>query len=213
MQAVKTAPAILTKAILRLAGNFSRLKVCGVPGNHGRNGGKHSNSHPGTNWDTVCYEIIKLMVCGSPSNPHTDLIERIEWDLPMGRDVDWFTVDRVFDWGNMVIHGHEIRGGFAGFPWYGVGRRAGGWKDSINWAWDYLYLGHFHTNATAELQGRHMLANGKFDSDDQHVLSNFAGAGCPSQRLAFYNQHHGLVSDAMVYLDERSPQLTRKYKR
>lgn len=211
-QALKTAPEICANAIFRLSESFSKLKVCAVPGNHGRNGGKHTTAHPKTNWDTVCYETIKTMVNGTEKFPHGDLPARIEWDLPMDRDVDWYTVDRVFDWGNMIIHGHEITGGFAGYPWYGVGKKASGWKDAIEYSWDYLYLGHFHTVASAELQHRFMLANGKFDSDDQHALANFGSAGCPSQRLAFYSEEHGLISDSSIFLDKRVPQFCRQAK-
>lgn len=210
-QAVKRAPSILSKAILRLAGEFSKVHVCCVPGNHGRNGSKHAGSAPQTNWDSVAYEVTKLMVNGTPNNPNGDISQRVTWDLPgdAGRYSDWFTVDRVFDWGNMIIHGHEITGGFGGFPWYGVGRRASGWKDTVAAPWDYLYLGHFHTMATAELQHRSMLANGRFDTDDQHGMANFGGSGCPGQRLAFYSEALGLISDSTVFLDKRVSQLTR----
>jgi len=210
-QAVKRAPSILAKGIFMLAEEFSRIHICGVPGNHGRNGSRHSTASPSTNWDSVVYEVTRIMVNGTDKFPHGDLAKRITWDLPgdKGRYADWFTVDKVFDWGNMIIHGHEIRGGFAGYPWYGVGRRAAGWQDSIKTPWDYLYLGHFHTTAAAELQHRFMLANGRFDTDDQYALSNFGGGGCPSQRLAFYSEEHGLISDSHVFLDSRVPQALR----
>lgn len=209
-QAVKTGPEIVARMILSLAESFEKIHVACVPGNHGRNGSKHNGSHPSTNWDSVCYETIKLMVCGTDKRPHRDMAERVTFDLPSNRKAEWYSIDRIFDWGTFQIHGHEITGGFGGYPWYGIGRRMSGWKDIIVEPWDYMFMGHFHTFADSEIQHRIFLANGTIVSDDVHGQANFASQGWPSQRLTFFDPHHGLIANHQIFLtDRRLPQLAR----
>lgn len=201
-QACRVAPRIFAQVLLRLAEAVPVVSCKTVPGNHGRNGRYGGNQHPRTNWDNVVHEVLKVMLLGYPGNERKELQGRINIDI----SETFYAVDRVYDWGNLIVHGDQVTGGFGGFPWYGVGKKAWGWIDSIAEPWDLLWLGHFHTPAMAVLNHRIFLANGTTESDNTYAQAQLAAAGYPCQRLAFFNRKHGMISDGLIYLsDERRP--------
>lgn len=204
-QAVINFPRIAARALLRGLEEFRRIKVLCVAGNHGRNGPKSTRSNPKTNWDRVAYEVLKVTLLGTSAHPRTELAGR----LSIETTEDFWLVDRVFDWGNLIVHGHQIGGGFAGFPWYGTARKAWGWIDAIEQKWDNLFFGHFHTPAMATIGHRRFYANGTTESDNNFAKEQMAAAGDPCQRLVFMNAHHGVTSDALLYLSDRTPNLRR----
>ena len=124
-------------------------------------------------------------------------------------DETFWVVDRLWDWGNLVVHGDQVRGGFAGLPWYGVSKKMAGWTDSIPEPWETLLFGHFHTPAQAVINHKMFLANGTTESGNEFAQEQLAAAGCPAQRLAFWNEKHGLIADHIVWLDDRTPQRQR----
>ena len=206
-QAVKNGPAMVANCVLSLLDTFRSIKIFTVPGNHGRNGPKGTRSHPRTNWDNVFYEVLKLYLLG-PTDNRKETKNRIQINI----SEEFYIVDNVYDWGNLIVHGHEIRGGFAGLPWYGVAKKAWGWIDSIPHAWDYLWFGHFHTYASATLNHRIFLANGSIESDNEFAQQNMSAAGFPCQRLCFFDKKNGLISDNQVYLTKASERVPNKVK-
>lgn len=205
-QAVKALPEAICKMTLKLLEGFRKIRIVTVPGNHGRQGPRNTRAHPRTNWDNVAHEVIKLWLMGPEDNP------RLRDRLSMNISQSFFAVDRVYGWGNLMVHGDQITGGFAGFPWYGTAKKAWGWIDSIPHPWDYLWFGHFHTPAAATLNHRIFLANGTTESDNTFAQAQLASGGYPCQRLAFFNEDHGLISDHWVYLTDegvRQPQMNR----
>lgn len=204
-QAVVNFPRAAVKAVLAALEHFPKIKVFCVTGNHGRNGPKSTRSSPKTNWDGVAYETTRAILLGTAEHPRKDLASRLEFRIAE----DFWIVDRVFDWGNLMVHGHQISGGFGGFPWYGAGKKAWGWIDSIEEKWDHLLFGHFHTPAMAVLNHRRFYANGTTESDNSFAKEQLAAAGDPCQRLLFMDARHGVVSDTLLYLNDRKPNLKR----
>lgn len=199
-QAVHTVPSIIGRCILMLLEAFPKVKVLAVPGNHGRNGPRGTKSHPKTNWDSVCYAALQAYLLGPEWNPRKELQGRLEMDY----QDSWYSVDYVFDWGNLIVHGDQITGGFAGFPWYGAAKKAWGWSDSIDEPWDYLWFGHFHTYAgPVTLNKKIFLANGTTESDNEYAQASLAATGYPCQRLTFFNAEHGLINDNQIYLTKK----------
>jgi hypothetical protein len=186
-QAIKTSPEIISNLILGLLETFHTVRVVSVPGNHGRNGRFGRGQHPRTNWDNVVYQVVRRIL------PTSD---RLAWNL----SESFYAVDDVLGWGNLIVHGDQIRGGLNGFPYYGVGKKAWGWIDSVDKRWDYLWFGHFHTFAMGNLNRRIWLANGTTESDNTYAQEQMAACGDPCQRLAFFNAEHGLIADHQVFL-------------
>lgn len=206
VQAVITAPTILGRIIMTFLSFFSKVKVVCVPGNHGRPASKKSGYSKATNWDNAVYMTLKHMLIGPSFKPNHDIARRLEIVGASEDDINWYQTDQIYNWGSLLVHGDQIRGGFAGFPWYGVAKKAWGWIDSIPHPWDYLWFGHFHTYASAVINHRTFLANGSSESDNPFAREVMAAAGWPCQRLAFFNENHGLIADHQVFLtDDRIP--------
>lgn len=193
-QAIHGASASIARLVLRLLCHVSRIKIFSVRGNHGREAGSPSN------WDEVCYEIAKRdLLGGADLFPDRKVIQkRIEFG-PIG---DWFQVDKVFDWGNLLIHGDQLSGGLGGT---GFKTKIAGWIDAIPDPWDYLWLGHFHQFSSWVINNRTVLVNGTTESDNQYAQESFAAVGVPCQRLSFFNAKYGLISDYQTYLSDRKP--------
>lgn len=202
-QAVREGPQIFVEVILYLLRHFPKVRVLCVPGNHGRNS---KQAHPATNWDTVCADFIRCALLGTEDHPRKEFAGRLEIEV----STTFYLIDRLpGGWGNLLVHGHQIRGGFAGFPFYGTGRKMGGWADSIDEAWDYLWHGHFHTYGSLVINHRLWLANGTTESDNEFALEQIASRNQPCQRLSFFNSEKGLIADHQVFLEDRVPQLQR----
>lgn len=208
-QAVRAAPSILTECVVGLLSGFETIETVCVSGNHGRPANKHAGSHPLTNWDRVCYDVLRVQLLGTDGAPNVDVRKRVTVDVVDG----WHRVIRLpGGWGILLIHGDQIRGGFAGYPWYAVGRKAEKWRTSIREPWDYLYLGHFHTAAAFSINDIEVRANGTTESDNEYARAELGASGAPQQRLSFFTERHGLVSESMLHLsDERTP-LARRFQ-
>lgn len=207
-QALLTTPLIIAEVIKLLLANFKRVKVYGVAGNHGRTGKKGDAAHPRSNWDRVVYQTLHHLFFGPPAMPRKDPeLKRLEIVVPE----EFYYVDRVFDWGLLFVHGHQIRGGNGGgFPYTGATKKVGGWADAIPQAWDYLYFGHFHNYTQGTISTRMWFCNGTTESDNDYACEDLAVIGFPMQRLQFFTAARGMIADYPIYLDKhRVPQSKR----
>lgn len=206
-QACSTTPQVIAQGIILLLNSFEKVKVICVPGNHGRSGAKHSTAHPRSNWDNVVYATLRSLFFGPPGAERKDpALKRLEIVVAE----DFFVVDRIYDWGLLFVHGDQINGGFGGFPTGGTAKKLGGWADSVEEPWDYLYFGHFHTYYSGTINHRQFFCNGTTESDNTFALEALAATGYPTQRLQFFSKDYGVIADMPIYLAEkRRPQRHR----
>jgi len=193
-QAIHGASAAIAGLTLRLLSHFQRIKIFSVRGNHGNIHGSP------TNWDEICYEVAKRDLLGGADlfPDRKNLTKRIDFG-PIGH---WYQVDRIFGWGNLLIHGDQITGGVGG---NGFKTKISGWIDAIPEAWDYIWLGHFHQMSSWVVNRRIVKINGTTESDNQYAQEDFAAVGEPSQRLGFFDEKYGLIADYPIYLAGRTP--------
>lgn len=210
-QAMREAPDIFEELIYALLKYFKRIHIGGVPGNHGRGASFKATRHNETNWDRVFYWLLRDRLLGSDLKPDRAMRKRITFDVPEG-DQFWIH-DRILGWGNLIVHGDQIRG-WAGIPFYGVQKKSHGWADSMPNDWDNLFFGHFHTLAAGTINFRRWFCNGTTESSATYALEALAAAGTPCQRLVYFTEQHGIVSDHPIYLDGVSnrPILQRKLR-
>ena len=191
-QMVKEGPEILANVILSLQNTYPKIRVVGVPGNHGRQHRFNSQRH---NADSVFYEIIRKIINDG----------RIDWDLPLDRDKgrQWYARFNITGrHEGMLIHGDQIRGQL-GFPWYGFGKKLAGWKTAPDTCgFQFLFSGHFHTHAAFELHDSLVLSTGSVESTNCYALENMAASGDPKQRLCFFNESRGLLADYPILLGD-----------
>lgn len=197
-QMVKSGPEYCVNFILSLLQIFPTVRIHGVVGNHGRIGKFQSDA---TNADSVYYEIVRKMV--STACPEDS--KRIVWDLPLDRGPgqQWYSrFDIIGRWSGMAVHGDQLRGGFAGMPWYAFKTKIAGWNTTPQTAgFTHLWSGHFHTPASFRLNRVHVLANGSTESDNQYSLENMSSSGSPCQRVCYFNERYGMLADQLIHLD------------
>jgi hypothetical protein len=202
-QAVDEGPSIFVSMILYLLEHFRQIKVFSIWGNHGR---VSKRAHPHTNWDTICAKVIKGILLGSSDNPRRELKDRLTIDIA---DKDFYIVDTLpGGWGNLLVHGHQIKG-YSTFPFYQAGVKVARWADIIDTPWDYLFFGHFHTFGSLVINYRLWLANGSIETDNDYAREHIGSQNHPCQRLSFFSESQGLISDHQVFVEPRIPQAKR----
>ncbi len=207
-QAMRDGPDIFEGMIYYLLKYFKKIHVLGVPGNHGRGCSRFATKHPETNWDRVFYWTLRDRVLGSDLKPDKRMRARVTFDIPEGNK--FWVMDRVWGWGNLVVHGDQIRG-WSGIPYYGVQKKTHGWADSMPSDWDNLFFGHFHQHASGTINYRRWFGTGSTESSNGYALEELAAAGPPSQRLLFMTEKNGVISDHQIFLEEdRMPIMDRK---
>lgn len=207
-QAMREAPDMFEGMIYYLLKYFKKIHVVGVPGNHGRGCSRFSTKHPETNWDRVFYWVLRDRILGSDLKPDKAMRKRVTFEIPEG-DKFW-VLDRVWGWGNLIVHGDQIRG-WSGIPFYGVQKKTHGWADSMPADWDNLFFGHFHQHASGTINYRRWYCTGSTESSNNYALEQLAAAGPPSQRLLFMTEKNGIISDHQIFLeDDRQPIMQRK---
>jgi hypothetical protein len=188
-------PRILGDFLRRMLSAFDRVHVVGVIGNHGAIGGPvRREMHPESNADMMLYRIVNQVV--------TD--PRLTWDLadPAG-ERGWYAIDEIGDFRALLFHGDQIRGGFAGFPWYGLGKKVWGWQSgAIPEPFNHAALGHWHQPVSTVLNHTLVWVNGSTESDNTYAQEQLAAAGRPCQWLLFVNPERGrATAEYRVWLD------------
>lgn len=208
-QACVTVPRIMTEMVLHWLQHFETIKVFAVSGNHGRPAPRNAGSHPRTNWDRVCYTVAKEMIEKAMAENEPRIPGR---RCQINIADDFYIIDEALGHHNLLIHGDQIRGGFAGFPWYGLGRKMGGWIDSIEEEWNHLYFGHFHQMVAGDINGRRYYCGGTPESDNEFARAELAAAGRPQQRLQLLNSEQ-VICDLPIYLNYGYPPAQKRNKK
>lgn len=190
-QVMLDGPQILGDFLRSMASTFSDVQVTGVIGNHGRIGGRASKDyHPESNADSMMYEATRFQLEKQPN---------VKWapNFTEG-ERHWFAKDTVGSKTFFMFHGDQIKGGFAGFPWYGFGKKILGWNRL--YGFDYAVSGHFHTPVRGYYNGITHWGNGTTESDNTYAAESLSSAGVPSQQLLFVHPTAGVTAEYEVRL-------------
>lgn len=180
-QVMVDGPRIVGNFLRQLLGHFEKVHVCGVIGNHGRLGPYKSAYNPESNMDRMLYYFLKEIFQHEP---------RITWDIPFEKNERaWYTVDYPFGddgVGYLLFHGDQIRGGFAGFPHYGLAKKVWGWRSIGGFPqFSYAIFGHWHTEHRQRINSVIAFGNGSTESTNTYAQEQLAAAGEPTQLLMF----------------------------
>lgn len=193
-QVAVDGPRILAGFLRAMLAAFDRVEVTAVIGNHGAIGGPvRREMHPESNADQMLYRIVSQIVVD----------KRLTWNIadPAG-ERGWYAIDRIGNYSALLFHGDQIRGGFAGFPFYGLAKKVWGWSTAIGEPFTDVALGHWHTPTRVTLNTVTARVNGSTESDNTYALENLAAAGRPSQWLLFVEPDAGRVTaEYLVNLD------------
>lgn len=192
-QVALDGPRILANFLRRMLATFDRVHVTAVIGNHGAIGGPvRREMHPESNADSMLYRITEQIV--------TD--PRLTWDIadPAG-ERGWYAIDTIGNYRALLFHGDQIRGGFAGMPWYGFYKKVLGWKQVIGDFTDAA-CGHWHQPAAIPLNEIIVRVNGSTESDNTYAVENLAASGRPCQWLYLVDPEKGrATAEYRVWLD------------
>jgi len=158
---------------------FERVECVGLPGNHGRMSEKFGDLPPGESFDLIVYEFIRLTLAGEPRFS----MEIVEAERH---------VTEICGWRVMLTHGADIRGGFAGIPYYGVDRHntnVSALFDDLGDGIDTVEMGHFHQAVDLPFRtwGRCFM-NGSFTGATMFSLNRMQKASQPIQWLYGVNE-------------------------
>lgn len=190
-QVMLDGPQILGDFLRSAAATFDEVQVTGVIGNHGALGGRaRKEYHPESNADSMMYETTRLMLAKEP---------RVKWapNFTEG-ERHWYARDTVGSKTFFLFHGDQVKGGFAGFPWYGFGKKLLGWNRL--YGFDYAVSGHFHTPVRGYYNGITHWGNGSTESDNTYANESLSASGSPSQWLMFTHPEHGVTAEFEVHL-------------
>ena len=183
------AAEALAKLVREMLGYFEKVKVVGVIGNHGRIG-RRGVSRPETNADAMMYRIARMAVGDE---------KRLEWPETFTQgERHWYAVDNILGKRWFLFHGDQVGGGFAGFPWYGFGKKLSGWRASVA-EFDYSVGAHFHTPTRMYLNGLTHWNGGSIESTNTYAMEQLASAGEPCQWLLFQHSE-GVTAEYLVRL-------------
>lgn len=183
------AAEALARLVREMLGHFEKVKVVGVIGNHGRLGRK-GTFRPESNADAMMYRIARMAVGEE---------KRLEWPETFTQgERHWYAIDNVLGKRWFLFHGDQVGGGFAGFPWYGFGKKLSGWRASVA-EFDYSVGAHFHTPTRMYLNGLTHWNGGSIESTNTFAQEQLAAAGEPCQWLLFQNEK-GVTAEYLVRL-------------
>lgn len=197
-QVTVDGPRILHGFFNRLLQHFDEVECHWVIGNHGALGGRsRRDMHPETNADAMLGNILKQIFVNEP---------RLKFHLAYKKgEKAWYTVadlgkkSRFF-----MFHGDQVRG-FAGFPWYGFGKKIQGWKTLASQGlmedFDYAVAGHFHTPNTQYINDIRFWCNGSTESYNTFAQEQLASMGRPSQFCLFVKPDKGVTAEYLVNLE------------
>lgn len=194
-QVALNGPRILGDLLRTLLSDFSEVKVTAVIGNHGAIGGLFRREMaPDTNADRMLYRIVADRLSDE---------KRLSWVIPDAQgERSWYAIDRIGNYSCLLFHGDQVRGGFAGMPWYGFFKAVNGWASgAIREPFGDAACGHWHQHATVTFNQRLLRVNGTTESYNTWAQEQLKSMGDPSQRLMFVHPEKGQVTaEYQVYL-------------
>ena len=176
---------------------YQHVTVIAEWGNHGRIGNKRADVPKSDNFDRMCYELARQLLCSEEATA-----KRLTWDPRHG--VEDIQRIEIGNYRALLMHGDEVgRSGFASpAGWQAAGNR---WKaGAYDWNFQDIYLGHYHRHAQEPLSDGlgSVYWTGSTESDNRYARDSMAASGVPSQRLHFIDPERGRVTACyQVWLD------------
>lgn len=189
-----SAPRILGDFVRRMLGAFDRVELTGVIGNHGALGGRARRDYnPTTNADRMVYRITAGLL---------EQEKRLKITIPDDeRQRSWYAIDSIGTYRTLLFHGDQIKGGFAGYPWYAFGKKLDRWRHILPGSFHDSYSGHWHQVAKLPLNIFCHRGAGSTESDNEYAAEQLGGMSRPSQPLQFVVPDVGVSAEYTCFLD------------
>lgn len=176
-----------------LAGQFQKVICYGVVGNHGRVHGKPGEFSPLNNLDYLLYHYLR---------DRLEHIPNVSWEIAGS----WWHIATIQGWRVLMVHGDDTGMGWAGIPFYAVGRHKARYHEVFKTAtaaglteipdFDYMVIGH-HSEA-AQFKGVYM--NGSWPGGTEFSLKKLQLNALPQQKLLGLHRDHGVTWSRDIHL-------------
>jgi predicted phosphodiesterase len=173
----------IAAGVEELAGEFGRVHVPVVVGNHGRRSRKpRAKGRARDNFDWLIGQLIARQF-------HAD--ERVTFDIPDGTD----TLVAIHDSRFLLTHGDQVSGGGGiGGHWPPLMRLIA--KKRNRYTFDALCCGHWHSQIMSAGQG--LIVNGTTKGEDEYSSIMGFKSEPPQQALFTVAPEHGVTFSAPV---------------
>lgn len=178
-------------AIETLAGEFGKVFVPCVTGNHGRNTMKiRAKGRHHTSFDWLLYQFLAK---------HFENDDRVQFLIPDGPDAYY----KIYGHRYLLTHGDQFRGGDGLIGALGPIVRGDHKKRSrnsqIDMGYDTMLLGHWHQL----IQLERLIVNGSLKGYDEYAYSNNFGYEPARQGLWLTHPDHGITFSMPVIADRK----------
>lgn len=181
----------LASSIDLLAGEFRRIHVAAVAGNHGRMTRKpRMKLRARTNFDWLLAKMLERHFAGD---------KRLTFDIPESSDV----LIPIYDSNHLLTHGDQAHGGggIGGIypPIMRLRARKAQRYLAAGSSFDTLWLGHWHQY----LPSPSLVVNGSMKGIDEYAFVNNFGYEPPQQALAIVVPEKGITVHAPIFCADR----------
>lgn len=181
----------LSASINVLAGEFGKVHVAAVPGNHGRLSRKpRMKLRSKTNMDWLLAKMLERTFVAD---------KRVTFQV--GENAD--ALISIYGKGHLLTHGDQVNGGGGiGGIWPPIMRmraRKAQRAMEINEPFQTLWMGHWHQL----IQTPGIIVNGSLKGTDEYAWINNFGHEVPQQALAVVTPEHGVTMQAPVFCMDR----------
>lgn len=168
---------------------YDEVRVYCVPGNHGRMGEQPGVAHWQDNFDTLLAEIVVMRLS--------------DWDnihiINAGSQVMGIEI-QGHRW--LLAHGNNIPS-YLRMPWYGIETAVKAWISVFSVAWDYVLLGHFHREATFDVNTTEVLVNGSFPGASELSVNRMRTSNQPKQLFFGIHPNRGITARYPIVLERQ----------
>lgn len=170
-----------------------RIRLYGVPGNHGKVGGKKAGAtHTTHSWDWLCLMLLRDKLRAQPIK---------EFAIEPAGVLYFEAAEHLF----LMIHGDEIKG-WGGLPFYGLSRYDGKAIRQGQQIHDYLILGDKHVPAELDQGGGGETLMQPAWVGENNLSRQLGAAARPGQRLYFVAPKWGVTETARIHFEEATVQ-------
>jgi hypothetical protein len=181
----------IAAALEMFAGEFGKVHVAAVPGNHGRMSRKpRAKLRARTNFDWLLAKMVER---------HFAKDKRFSFQVSENADC----LIKVYEFGHLLTHGDQVNGGGGiGGIWPPIMRmraRKAQRAMDIGQPFDTLWMGHWHQYISTP----NLIVNGSTKGTDEYAWLNNFGHEQPQQALAIITPEHNITLQAPVFCSDR----------
>lgn len=181
----------IAAAVTMLAGEFGKVHVAAVVGNHGRTSRKpRMKLRAKTNFDWLLAKMVER---------HFHKDKRVSFLIPEGADAFF----HIYGHGQLVTHGDQASGGGGiGGIWPVIMRlRARKAQRYLATGQNFstLWMGHWHQYVPSPS----LIVNGSMKGLDEYAFINNFAHEAPQQAMAIITPEHGITIQAPIFCQDR----------